>query len=215
MTVACDNFRKRCDLLGPKVVKALQGRRFGAHYFPTGEEAVKMALSLIPEGATVSWGGSVTIGEIGLLDAVKKVRPVIDRDAAPDREARFEAMRRSLTCDVFLTSANAISEDGQLVNVDNVGNRVAAMTFGPKRVIVVAGMNKVCKTLNDAVVRARTYASPINVVRLNVTKTPCAVTGSCADCQAEECLCSHVVTTRMNKIPDRMHVILVGQSLGF
>jgi len=195
-------------------VKALQGRRFGAYYFSTAEEAVVKALSLIPPEATVSWGGSETLNEIGLKEIVRKRHSVFDFDAALGNiDTLLATMRQSLGCDVFITSVNAISQDGQMVNVDHIGNRVAAMTFGPKRVIVIAGLNKVCNTLEEAVIRARTYASPINAVRIGRV-APCNVTGSCADCRSEECICSYIVTTRMNNLPDRVHVILVGQDLG-
>ena len=122
-------------------------------------------------------------------------------------------MRQAFLCDTYLTSVNAISEDGEFVNIDGMGNRVAAITFGPKSVIAIIGMNKVCKTLEDAYIRARSYASPMNTVRLNLS-TPCAATGSCINCKSDECACSYIVTTRMCRIPGRIKVILVGEPLG-
>jgi hypothetical protein len=131
-------------------------------------------------------------------------------------------MRQSLLCDTYLTSVNAISEDGVFVNVDGVGNRVAAITFGPKNVIIIIGMNKVCKSVEDARTRARTYAAPVNAHRISINpllkmpqKTPCAITGICSNCKADECMCSYIIETRMCKIPGRIKIILVGESLGF
>lgn len=214
--------KARNQLLAEKVIRNLQSRQFGAYYCENSEEAVQKALSLIPVNSTVSWGGSVTLSETGLIDRIKqKHYTVIDRDAAATSEERFQMMRRSLLCDTYLTSFNAVSEDGILVNVDSAGNRVAAIAFGPLNVIAVVGMNKVCKTADDAVVRARTYAAPINVQRCAINlhfapveNTPCVKNGSCADCRADDCMCSHIVQTRMCKIPGRIQVILVGESLG-
>ena len=210
------SFSRRCALLAPKLIKALESRKFRAYYCADAAEAVEKALSLIPSGSTVSWGGSVTLKETGLIDRVYQGGyTIIDRDQAKNTEERFDLMRKALLCDVYLTSVNAISEDGILVNVDNVGNRTAAITFGPKNVIAVVGMNKVCKTADDAEIRARTYAAPVNAARLALEKTPCAVTGSCANCKSDECICSTIVKTRMCKIAGRVTVILVGEPLGY
>lgn len=211
-----DSFSKRSALLAPKLIKALESRKFRAFYCADAKEAAEKALSLIPAGSTVSWGGSVTLRETGLIDRVCQAGlTVIDRDQAKNTEERFDLMRKALLCDVYLTSVNAISEDGILVNVDSMGNRTAAITFGPKSVIALVGMNKVCKTADDAEVRARTYAAPVNAARLSLEKTPCAVTGSCADCRTDECICSTIVKTRMCKIAGRITVILVGEPLGY
>ena len=209
-----NSFPDWSDKLAPRIQKALQSRRFEAYYCKTAAQAKEQALALIPEGSSVSWGGSVTIREIGLLDAVAEgPYEVIDRERAKDREERYDLMRQAFLCDAYLTSANAISEDGEFVNVDGVGNRVAAIAFGPKSVIVIIGMNKVCKTLEDAYIRARSYASPLNTVRLNLP-TPCSTTGSCMNCKSEDCACSYIVTTRMSRVPGRIKVILVGEPLG-
>jgi L-lactate utilization protein LutB len=162
----------------------------------------------------------VTVQEIDLINKVRRGNyNLIDRDAVKTVDERFDVMRRSLLSDVYITSVNAFSEDGQLVNVDGIGNRVAAMTFGPKNVIVIAGMNKVCRTAEDAVIRARTYAAPLNTQRISAQgtplQTPCVKTGSCADCKSDGCICSYIVTTRMSKVAGRIKVILVGQPLGY
>lgn len=210
------NFTKRCGLLAPKLIKELNKRNFEAYYCENEDEALKKALNLIPPEATVSWGGSETIKEIGLIDAVKQQGlRFIDRDLTTSTDERFDAMRKALLCDVYLTSINAISEDGQLVNVDGVGNRIAAMSFGPKSVIAIVGMNKICKTIDDALIRVRTYAAPLNAIRLSLENTPCAITGTCADCNSDECICSYIVTTRRSRIPGRIKIILVGKPLGY
>ena len=140
---------------------------------------------------------------------------VLDRDQTTTPEDRYDATRRAFLCDNYLTSVNAISEDGQLVNVDGNGNRVAAIAFGPKRVIVVAGMNKVVKTLDDAVSRARNFASPTNVQRVPNIVTPCKSTGACEDCKSPDCICTYIVTTRISRPARRIKVVLVGETLGF
>lgn len=216
LSIFSDSFAKRSGFLAPKLIRALQSRNFEAFYCRTASEAASKALSLIPEGSTVSWGGSETIREIGLLDRVRRGNyKVLDRDEAASPEERLERMRQALLCDVFLTSFNAVSEDGVLVDVDSLGNRAAAVTFGPRSVIAVVGMNKVCRTPEDAERRARTYAAPINAARLSLKGTPCTVTGTCENCRTRECICSYIVKTRMSKIPGRIKVILVGEPLGF
>lgn len=163
----------------------------------------------------MSWGGSATIREIGLTDALHAGNyTVLDRDLVP-AEQRMDVMRRALLADTFVTSTNAISEDGQLVNIDGNGNRVAAMTFGPKSVVVVAGINKVAHTVEDAMVRARTVAAPINVQRFPGTKTGCAETGGCVNCATEDCICCYLVTTRVCRPAGKIKVILVGEELGY
>ena len=205
--------KKRNDKAGPLVAEALNKRGFDAYYVSTAEEAKTKALELIPEGAVVSWGGSVTVDQIGLKEEVLNKYSVINRDAAKSPEERMELMRQALTCDTFLMSANAITEDGQLVNIDGNGNRVAALCFGPKEVIVVAGMNKVVGSLEDAWDRARNYAAPVNAQRFELP-TPCGKTGLCADCKNSSTICTHFVVTRMGK-NGRIKVILVGEELGF
>lgn len=204
----------RYDKLGPNVVKALQKRNFEAYYCPTKEEALYQAIKLIPTNDIVSWGGSISINEIQLLPYVKEHYPVIDRDTATTTEERLELMRQALLCDTFLMSANAISEDGQLVNIDGNGNRVAAMIYGPKNIIIIAGMNKVVKTLSDAYARARTIAAPSVVQRFPNAKTPCNLTGACTDCLSADSCCAYMVTTRISRPAHKIKVILVGEDLG-
>ncbi len=201
--------------LGAALVKKLQMRGFDAYYCPDKEEAVAQALALIPATDVVSWGGSVTIGEVGLLAAVKKRNPVIDRDTAKTPEEKQELMHKALLCDTFLLSSNAITSDGQLVNIDGNGNRVAALIYGPKQVLVVAGLNKVAGSLEAAMDRARNVAAPINAQRFPGLGTPCYKTGSCANCVSADCICSQIVITRTSRVKGRIKVILVGEQLGF
>lgn len=208
--------QKRYEKLSTKVVESLKKHHFDAYYFKTKDEALKKILELIPQNHVVSWGGSETLNEIGIKELIKeKGYEFIDRDAATNPEERTELMRKALLCDTFLTSSNAISEDGQLFNIDGNGNRVAAMIFGPKSVIVVAGMNKIVKNLDDAVQRARTIAAPQNIQRFQDMKTPCYITGGCGDCLSTDCICSYLVTTRISRPANKIKVVLIGDELGF
>jgi hypothetical protein len=208
--------KQRNSKLGPRVVDALKKRYFDAWYFGDPLEAVNTVVSLIPKEHVVSWGGSVTVVGLSIQERLEKEGfKLIDRDKAPiDSEERMELMRRALLCDTFLCSSNAISEDGQLVNIDNYGNRTAAMIFGPKQVIVVAGINKVVKTVEDAMVRARTIAAPLNIQRFPDIATPCNKTGSCTNCLTRDTVCNYFVTIRNCKPAGRIKVILVGETLG-
>jgi hypothetical protein len=206
----------RYDRLGPQVVRALRNRFFEAWYFPEPEAAVEQVFSLIPQTDVVSWGGSVTTTSLGLTRlAAERGYQVIDRDSAATPQERTELMRKALLCDSFLTGTNALSEDGQMVNIDGGGNRVAAMIYGPRQVIVAAGMNKVVKTLQDAYNRARAVAAPNNMQRVGPdSKTPCAAQGSCGNCLSPDSICTYIVTTRICKPAGRIKVILIGQDLG-
>jgi len=195
------------------IVKNLSGHGFEAYYCHNKEEALTKALELIPEGATVGWGGAMSAQQIGLLDAVNAGNyTTIDRDKAPNPAAREQAMRDCLLADVFITGANALSIDGQMVNIDGNGNRVAAIVYGPRSVVVIAGMNKVEDTLDAAVVRARTVAAPMNAQRFQL-QTPCSVTGVCGNCKGEG-ICNQLLITRNSKPAGRIKVILVGEELG-
>ena len=205
----------RNELAAERVIRNLERRHMEGYYAKDKAETQRIALSLIPEGSTVGWGGSFSIEEIGLKAAVKEGNyTFIDRDTAKDPAERDELMKKCLLADVFLMSANAISEDGQLVNIDGRGNRVAALCFGPTSVIVVAGMNKLEKTLEDAMSRARNYAAPVNAQRFT-GETVCHKTGSCGDCNMDGCICGQIVVTRNSNPVGRIKVILVNEELGF
>ena len=210
-----DPVSMRNEKIGKKVCEALNSRGFCACYCNTKQDALIKALSFIPEGKTVSWGGCKSAEEIGLIEAVKNGNyAVLDRDTAQTPEERQQIMKQALTCDVFLTGTNAITETGELVNIDGMGNRVAAMTYGPNSVIVIAGMNKMVSNVMDAANRARTTAAPINAQRFDI-KTPCKIDGACHDCNSPDSICSYIVRTRRCKPEGRIKVILVGESLGF
>ncbi|MBQ8691355.1 MAG: lactate utilization protein [Phascolarctobacterium sp.] len=206
---------QRNELLGKSVIKNLAKRNMEGYYCATKEETLAKALELIPETDVVAWGGSVTIDEIGLLAAVKARNPVIDRDTAATMEEKVELMRKGLTCDTFLMSTNAMSEDGILVNIDGNGNRVASLIFGPKQVVIIAGVNKIAKDLDSAIARVRSNAAPINAQRFAGISTPCAKTGVCSNCNAPDCMCCQVVVTRHSRQAGRIKIILVGENLGF
>ena len=202
-------------LRGQTLVKNLRKRHFEACYCETREEALQKTLSLITEGESIGWGGATTAEQIGLLKAIRNgPYKAIDRDTAHTPEERTEMMRQCLLADTFITGANAISLEGEMVNIDGMGNRVAAIVYGPKKIIVVAGMNKVVDTLEDALNRARTVAAPINKQRFG-TDTPCTATGSCADCLSDGCICNQILITRNCRPPGRITFILVGEELGF
>lgn len=197
------------------LVKNLRSRHFEAYYCSDKETALQKVLSLIPEGACVGWGGATTAAELGVLDAVKNgPYTTLDRETAKTPEERNAIMAKCQSADVFLTGANALSVDGQMVNIDGIGNRVASIIYGPKSVIVMAGMNKVCEDLASAVRRARTVAAPTNQQRFQ-GNTPCTATGSCGDCKSEECICNQIVITRHCRPAGRIKVVLVGEELGF
>ena len=205
----------RYDIAGTKAVEAFKRRHFDAYYCQTGKEAVEKVLSLISITDTVAWGGSATLSTLGVQKVLKeKGYTLIDRDTAKTSEERSELMHKALLCDTFLMSSNAVTEDGQLFNIDGNGNRTGALVYGPKSVIVVAGMNKLVKTVQDAISRARNTAAPINRQRFG-GETPCTLTGMCGDCISDSCICAQMVLTRLCKPAGRIKVILVGENLGY
>ena len=204
-------YRKKGEML----VKNLQARHFEAYYCDNIEDARKKALSLIPEKSTVGWGGAASARQIGLFDAIHAGNyTAIDRDLLSTPEEKEKAARACLKADVFITGANAISLDGQMVNIDGTGNRVAAIIYGPASVVVIAGMNKVQDTLEAAVQRARTVAAPINTQRFP-GESPCRKNGVCADCKSNDCICNQIVITRHCRPVGRIKFIIVGQDLVF
>ena len=199
---------------GTVLVQNLRGRHFEAYYCDNKQEALAKPLELIPEESLVSWGGAMSAQQIGLIDAIRGGNfRTIDRDKCETPEAREQAMKDALFCDTFLMGANAMSIDGQMVSIDGTGNRIGALVYGPKSVIVIVGMNKVEDTLEEAVRRARTVAAPKNKQRFG-DGTPCAVTGICGDCKSEKCICNHIVITRHCRPVGRIKFIIVGEDLG-
>ncbi len=207
---------QRNELLAQKMIKNLNRRNMEAFYCPTSEEAVRKVSELIEDGSYVTWGGSMTVRDLGIPDVLRKRRTleVLDRDMAKDPEEAQAMYLRAFSADVYLTSANAISEDGVIVNIDGNGNRVAAITWGPKKVIFIIGLNKVAQTVEAALARARGIASPINAQRFDI-KTPCRVDGVCHNCNSPECICSYVHFLRNSRNKGRHVVVLVGEELGY
>lgn len=204
-------YEKRAQLL----VKNLKSRHFDAYYCPTQKEALEKALELIPAGSSIGWGGAASAQQIGLLDAVKKGDYcAIDRDTCKTPEEREQAAKACLNCDVFVMGANGLSMDGQLVSIDGIGNRVAALIYGPKKVLIIAGMNKVEEDLDAALRRARTVAAPMNQQRF-LLDNPCTKTGTCTDCKSDSCICNQIVITRNCHPAGRIQFVLVGEELGF
>ena len=206
------NITKRNELLAQKVIKGLESRNMTGYYAADKEAALQKALCLIPEGSTVTMGGGMSVHEIGLVKALNEGNyNFIDRDAMTDKRA---AMLAAYDADFYLMSANAMTEDGILVNIDGNANRVSALAQGPRKVIVIAGMNKVCDDVEGAMKRARNVAAPINAQRFGLN-TPCARTGSCMNCKSPDTICCQFLITRYSKHPGRIHVILVNDDLGF
>ena len=207
-----ENISKRNELLASQVIKGLESRNMSGYYASDRDEALKIALSLIEKGSTVTMGGAMSAHEIGLVDALKKGDyNFIDRDQEKDKRA---AMLAAYDADVFLSGANAITNDGVMVNIDGNSNRVSAIAQGPKKVVFIVGMNKVCDDIDGAMKRARNVAAPINAQRFNLN-TPCAKTGACFNCKSPDTICCQFLITRYSRHEGRIHVILVNDNLGF
>ena len=205
----------RNEVLDNRVVKNLESRNMEAYFVKTKEEALKKALELIPEGSSISWGGTASAKEIGLLDAVHEGNyEVYDREEAQTPELKNEIAHKALDCDFFIGSTNALAENGVMVNIDGNANRVAAFAFGPKNVLLIVGMNKVVKSEEDAMSRARNEAAPINAQRFGLD-TPCSKNGMCYDCKSPDCICCQILITRYSRVAKRIKVILVDENLGF
>lgn len=204
---------RRNALLAETVIRGLKSRNMTGHYAADREEALRIALGLIPEGASVTMGGAMSAHEIGLVQALKEgPYNFIDRDACTDKRA---AMLAAYDADVFLSSVNAMTSDGILVNIDGNSNRVSAIAQGPKKVVFIVGMNKVCGAdLDSAMKRARNVAAPTNAQRFGLS-TPCTKTGTCMDCKSPDTICCQFLITRYSRHADRIHVILVNDNLGF
>ncbi|MBR1609048.1 MAG: lactate utilization protein [Kiritimatiellae bacterium] len=207
-----ENIAKRNRLLARKVIAGLASRNMEGFYAETREEALAKVLELVPEGSSVTMGGCTSAREIGLVDALSDgSRDFIDRDAIADKRA---AMLAAYDADVFVSSANAMTEDGVVVNIDGNANRVSAIAQGPRKVVMIVGMNKICPDLDSALKRARNVAAPVNAQRFGLS-TPCAKTGACADCKSPDTICCQFLVTRYSHHPGRIKVVLVNDSLGF
>ncbi len=196
------------------IIKNLQKRNMEGYFFEDSASCIEAIISSIPENSIISWGGSETIKESGLMDRIKKENySLLDRDAVPDKEKR-KLYAQTMLADYYLMSTNAITLQGELINIDGRGNRVAFLTFGPENVIVLAGMNKLVTDVEDGVKRTRNIAAPANAKRLD-KKTPCNATGHCGDCFSNDCMCSQLVITRRSGIKGRIKVYLIAEELGY
>lgn len=207
---------QRNERLAQTIIKNLQRRHIEGFYCPTGAEAVRKVSELIADGSSVTWGGTMTVRDLGIPDYLRSrgTLQVLDRDLVETPQEKQDMYLRAFSVDVYLSSANAISEDGVIVNIDGNGNRVAAITWGPQHVIFVVGMNKVAQDVEAALKRARSTASPINAARFDID-TPCQKDGVCHNCNSPQSICNYVHFLRNSSKPGRIIVVLVGETLGY
>jgi len=197
------------------IIKNLSKRQIEGYYCANKNLALQKALELIPKGASIGWGGSMTLKETGLLDAIEcGDYNTINREKATSLEEQRKIYGEIFCSDFFLMSTNAITLDGELINIDGRGNRLAFLCYGPQNVLILVGMNKIVSDVESGFKRVRDIASPPNGVRLN-KKTPCAITGKCEECYSPDCMCGQFVITRHSGIPNRIKVILIGEELGY
>ena len=201
--------------LAETVMKGFTKRHIEGHYCDSIAEAKELAMSLVASSSTAAWGGSVTLDEVGILDALRAREDVTlyDRTKATSPEETKKIFHESLSCDYYFMSSNSITQDGELINIDGTGNRVAALIYGPENVIILAGMNKIVKNVEEGISRSRDVAASQNCIRLN-KNNPCSINGVCGNCLADT-ICDQIVITRASRIPNRIKVILVGEELGF
>lgn len=203
--------KKRNAVLQETVIKGLKSRNMTGYYAEDKEAALKLALSLIPEGSQIAMGGCTSAVEIGLIDALKTgPYHYIDRATMGAREGLLAAY----DSDIFLSSVNAMTDDGILVNIDGNANRVSCIAQGPRKVLFIVGMNKICSDLDSAMKRARNIAAPLNTQRFDIN-TPCRKTGKCYDCKSADTICCQFLITRFSRHTGRISVILVNDDLGF
>lgn len=201
--------------LANQLIPNLRKRHFEAHYCPTEVNVLEKVLSYLTDDSTIAWGGSESLKDIGLMSFLKNSHyHLFDRDLAKTPEEKQKQYTQAVNADFFFMSTNAITLDGQLVNIDGTGNRLSCLLYGPKNVIIIASMNKVVKDLDSALERVKFIACPQNAIRLN-RDTPCAKTGFCTDCVSPDCICANTVITRLSIIPNRIKIILVGEKIGY
>lgn len=210
------SFKEEAYALTAKgIIENLKKRNMEGYYFEDKKSATEFVLSLMEKGSKIAWGGSMSIIEAGLMDAIKNGDyEIIDRDTAKTPEEQREMFGKICMSDYFLMSTNAITLDGELVNIDGRGNRLAPFIYGPQNVILMVGMNKVVADVESGYKRVKTDACPPNGVRLK-RNIPCAITGKCADCMSPDCFCNQIVVTRRSGVQGRIKVILVGEELGY
>lgn len=205
----------RDEKLAQRMIKNLEQRHYDAYFCKTAEDIRNQVKELIPEGSTISWGGSMTIRNSGVTKMLKAGNyEVFDRDDVTTQEDKLRIYRKAFECDYYLASVNAISEDGVIINIDGNGNRVAAITWGPEHVILIVSLNKVCQDVDAAIKRARSTAAPTNMARFDF-KTPCQIDGSCHDCKSKDSICNYISIQRMSHPAKRHIVILTSEDLGY
>lgn len=198
-----------------KVIKALCLNHFDARYFKTREEAIEAVLSCVKKTDIVSFGGSVTVSELGILEKIGAIGcNILDRSKGTTPQEKEDIARAGLLSDVYLMSSNAITQDGYLFNIDGVGNRIAALTYGPKTVFILAGVNKIVRDTEEAVQKVRNYTAPLNAQRFEID-TPCKKTKECGDCKSLTSICSVFTLTRLCRPAGRIKVFLINEELGF
>lgn len=211
MTIRQTGFEKTAQ----NIIKELEKRNIDGYFCENSEKAVELVLTLLPKKASIGWGGSETIKECGLMEALQKGDyTLIDRSTVTTPEERREIYGKTVMADAFLMSSNAITENGELVNIDGASNRLACLLHGPKEVYVLVGMNKLVSDVEAGIGRIRNTACPANTLRLG-RKTPCSMTGKCGNCFGDESICSNIVVTRRSSIPNRIKVILIAENLGY
>ena len=201
--------------LAQTMIKNLEKRNITGHYFDNSAALCDYLKENLPKDAVISWGGSESVKESGVMDLLQQGSySLIDRATAKTPQEAREIFSRTVLADYYFMSTNAITLDGELVNIDGNGNRIACLAQGPAHVYIIAGRNKVSSNVDDAIHRVRNIAAPPNVKRLN-RQTPCQVTGCCGDCQSPDSICSHTIITRRSFHKDRIHVFLVNEELGY
>lgn len=201
--------------LADSIIEKFNKRGIEGYYCDNAEEALITAKRFLTPGCSISWGGSETLNEIGFFEEIKNSDYILyDRHAAKTPEEKTAMYSKIVTADYYFMSSNAITLDGQLVNIDGLGNRVACLIAGPKNVIIIAGMNKIVTDVDTGMDRVRNMAAPPNCNRLGC-KTPCSEIGRCTNCLVDDCICCEIVITRKSKVPGRIKVILVGEELGY
>lgn len=207
--------QKYYENLAESIIEKFNLRGIEGYYCADREEANAKAKRFLTPGCSVSWGGSMTIQEVGLIDDLKESDYTIyDRAEAVTPEEKKEMFSRIVTSDFYFMSSNAVTINGELVNIDGAGNRVACLCHGPEHVIIIAGMNKIVSDVKSGIARVHNMAAPPNALRLGLD-TPCAEYGRCADCLSQDCICAQTVVTRYSRVPGRLKVILVGEELGY
>ena len=203
--------------LAESIIEKLSKRNIEGYYCKDREEANAKAKRFLTPDCSVSWGGSETLKEIGLIDDLREASSeyeILDRAAIPPDLLPREFLGKVFTSDFYFMSTNAITLNGELINIDGNGNRVACLCNGPQHIVIIAGMNKVVPDIESGIARVRNIAAPPNSVRLGLD-TPCAEYGKCVDCLKDDCICCQTVITRKSRHPGRIKVILVGESLGY